>query len=70
MKKLQLDLDALRVESFAAADQPSVRGTVAAHQMSGVPFTYQVNCTWDAECMSQSRCPDEIPFTLPGTGGC
>lgn len=70
MKKLQLDLDALRVESFVAADQSAERGTVAAHQMSGVPFTQQINCTWDAQCMSYSRCPDAIPYSYPGAGGC
>ncbi|HEY0018031.1 MAG TPA: hypothetical protein VGC13_17075 [Longimicrobium sp.] len=70
MKKLQLDLDALRVDSFVAADTPAERGTVPAYQMSGVPFTQQNNCTWDALCMTYSRCPDAIPYSYPGTGGC
>jgi hypothetical protein len=46
MKKLTLNLDALTVESFAAAEQPAGRGTVigAAAVMTGPANCVTISC--------------------------
>jgi hypothetical protein len=44
MEKLTLNVDALTVESFAAADKPRTeRGSVQAHE---APETQQFRCTY------------------------
>lgn len=41
MKKIQLKLEALAVESFETAEEPGERGTVKGHQV----YTRLANCT-------------------------
>jgi hypothetical protein len=54
MKKLRLDPDALRVETFAAAPSAEVRGTVVGHlpetHPRACPFTQNWWCTGGATC--------------------
>lgn len=68
MKKIQLKLDDLRVESFTTAAEPLGRGTVAAHQISPplptVAFTDQLECTLDTVCLSDAApCQDNLPYS-------
>lgn len=48
MKKLSLDVDALRVESFDANPVEAPRGTVVAHAPSypDPVYTCAYHCTW------------------------
>ena len=46
MKKVQLDVDALQVESFPTAEKVHERGTVKGHQLG----------TWGANC-TNTTCP-------------
>ena len=47
MKKLALDVDTLRVESFATQDASSVRGTVRGHDDT----VETENCTFVRTCL-------------------
>lgn len=47
MKKLSLDLDTLRVESFATQDVQAARGTVRAHDDT----VETENCTFEQTCL-------------------
>lgn len=46
MKKIQMKLDSLRVESFETAKRPDERGTVDGHQIG----------SWGANCTA-TTCP-------------
>jgi len=48
MKKLSLNVESLRVESFSANELQAVRGTVAAHAPSfpDPVWTCAYHCTW------------------------
>jgi hypothetical protein len=46
MKKLHLDVDALRVESFGTQPNPRVTGTVNAHQYLTEDTSCQDDTTW------------------------
>jgi hypothetical protein len=57
MKKLRLDIDSLRVESFASAEEEAQRGTVAGLQIVSYhpdcPYTwnpYKYTCGQHIEC--------------------
>ncbi|HEX8693970.1 MAG TPA: hypothetical protein VF746_16220 [Longimicrobium sp.] len=52
MKKLALDLDALRVESFATEAAPAGRGTVRGHDSIETE-----NCTTKTTCITERFCP-------------
>ena len=59
MKKLKLDLDALRVETFEAERTPEPRGTVHARYTSG-PIACQDQCiTGGGACGTGFACPSE-----------
>jgi len=45
MKKIRLDVDALRVDSFATAPVDGPRGTVQAHATQGMRPTCSLTCT-------------------------
>jgi len=75
MRKLTLDPESLRVESFRTAAAPTVRGTVIAARAEifpDEPVGYGSGCT--DECMSnQSQCPilscgSSCDPQEPGTG--
>jgi hypothetical protein len=64
MKKIRLNPDHLRVESFATAIESRNRGTVAAHSGSTDPgnvFTVQLDCTNNEVCHSVASCVDNAP---------
>jgi hypothetical protein len=49
MKKLSLNVDALKVETFEASTVELERGTVAAHAARTYPspdYTCRYHCTW------------------------
>jgi hypothetical protein len=52
MKKLILDIDALRVESFAAGEGTPARGTVDAHLLLRTPICPSHHWT---ECCATDR---------------
>jgi hypothetical protein len=52
MKKLTLNVDALRVESFEAGAQAQVRGTVDAHMLLRTPICPSHHNT---ECCATDR---------------
>jgi len=62
MKKLSLDVDTLRVESFDTADTQAVRGTVAAHD--GATCTYPcascVNTCGNPPACTEDLCVDGV----------
>ena len=49
MKKIRLDLDAIKVETFSTAQGPEQQGTVDAHMASKVGDTWCVTC-FDPSC--------------------
>lgn len=57
MKKLTLNLEALRVETFEAERPPEPRGTVQGHFTSG-PIACQDQCMTGGGC-SDFGCPSE-----------
>ncbi|HYH83007.1 MAG TPA: hypothetical protein VEX86_24645 [Longimicrobium sp.] len=64
MRKIRLELDTLRVESFTASDEASaVRGTVDAHAPTRncPPATGMTFCETNCECTF--GCPTEGPCT-------
>jgi hypothetical protein len=62
MKKVQLKLEALKVESFETAERPAERGTVNAHQIGTQVGTQVNNCTdttcppYHCFCTEQNTC--------------
>ena len=61
MRKLELDVDALEVESFATgpAEQADAGGTVRAHQQTlaftcGCPGTLEICVTHDVVCLTNN----------------
>lgn len=70
MKKLSLELDALRVESFATAAPGPTRGTVHG-QESAAELTDPVFCATGDPCSGDSVCVCNTTFTarLPECGG-
>jgi len=50
VKKIRLELDALAVESFVAAERPGMRGTVRGH----------VSLYWE-DCAVSETCPGNWP---------
>ena len=44
MEKLTLNVEALAVESFPAAERSEARGTVAAHMVTNGQYTCQYLC--------------------------
>jgi hypothetical protein len=49
MKKLSLNFDTLKVETFATADAQPEEGTVVAHEAPSYPdpvWTCAYHCTW------------------------
>ena len=65
MKKLQLDLDQLAVETFATDAPRTERGTVAAHATNG-GNTCVYHCTFAGDTCD--ACP--ISFACPRTWNC
>jgi hypothetical protein len=63
MRKLTLDLDAIRVESFSTQPQPATRGTVDAKQQGRETFGCTLACTQpgentcDPSCAGSCTCP-------------
>lgn len=61
MKKLKLDLDAVRVDTFdTGAGRPRGAGTVHARQEDGIRGTENSPCTLWESCPGSCR-PDECP---------
>ena len=60
MKKLKLEMDALRVQSFAAAPVERVRGTVRGHlpptDPRVCPYSYNYPCTVAKDCSAGPTC--------------
>jgi hypothetical protein len=54
MEKLKLELDDLEVESFDAAAEPELRGTVEAN---GIPYSEQGTCSCPRWCTLAETCP-------------
>lgn len=66
MRKLKLDPDTLRVESFASGEAPDERGTVAAHALAtrncpatGMTFC-ETNCDCTYGCPTMVLCTTEL----------
>lgn len=55
MKKLKLKLDDLEVSTFAAAEEPRLRGTVNGNQVTGFTFCYCTDYP-QAECYQTYYC--------------
>jgi hypothetical protein len=66
MKKLRLQVDALRVESFAPAAAAAERGTVRGEEMSGASCPYDctlrgVTCDGlTCRCQNTLRCSEAL----------
>jgi len=58
MKKLMLDMDALRVESFETADARAGRGTVAALDGGGCTVSPYPSCV--KTCGNQPACTEDL----------
>ena len=56
MKKLQLDLDTLAVESFSTDGGEAPRGTVAAHEYTNTAPTCVYHCTWVGNTCEGNTC--------------
>ncbi|HYR10769.1 MAG TPA: hypothetical protein VEQ60_23525 [Longimicrobium sp.] len=50
MEKIRLDLDDLKVESYATESLPEQRGTVHAEEMSCPCGTSKIGGCWCTEC--------------------
>jgi hypothetical protein len=59
MKKLTLDLDGIRVESFATAESAGARGTVHGHDdtIETEWCTMEKGCSKIGTCFGQNTCP-------------
>ena len=57
MKKLRLDLDKLRLETFSTEERLPEQGTVAGYSTPTIPFCTRYGC-------QSSECPS-VPCTLP-----
>ena len=57
MKKLRLDLDELRLETFATEERLPEQGTVLGYSTPTIPFCTRYGC-------QSSECPS-VPCTLP-----
>ncbi|MFL5382228.1 MAG: hypothetical protein ACJ8GN_06905 [Longimicrobiaceae bacterium] len=57
MKKMTMDVDALRVESFATVDARGGRGTVVAH---GIGCTVAPQGTCVRTCGNQPACTEDL----------
>lgn len=64
MKKIRLELDSVRVESFPTAEKPEERGTVDGHLRSRVGDTWCITCFEQTCYCSQPgdtcTCPDGL----------
>jgi hypothetical protein len=76
MKKLKLDIDAVRVESFATAERDEQRGTVQGH-ISIEASCYDTDCCSDvtdccqsAYCSGHWTCGCPTGITCPGRNTC
>lgn len=76
MKKLKLEMDALKVESFDPAggdgDPGTVRGYLTAYyELCYEGDTWQNTCTCEPTCNAQTcyQCPPLTPACPPPTGG-
>jgi len=78
MKKLKLDLDIVRVESFATAAEETRRGTVGGHISIGVSC-YETDCCSDVSdccpadtsyCTGHWSCGCATGITCPGGSTC
>jgi hypothetical protein len=62
MKKLMLELDELRVESFETSfEQPDRRGTVHGH------YSQNGTCPYSCGGSCDATCPDSCAFTCQGS---
>jgi hypothetical protein len=73
-RKLRLDLQDLRVDSFvptgpSGAKRGTVFGRNHTQQMNCYTYYYGCNYSWDGGTCHQS-CPDTCYNTCPGVGGC
>ncbi len=50
MEKIRLDLDELKVDSYATESLPEQRGTVHAEEMSCICGTSKIGGCWCTEC--------------------
>ncbi|HEX6746005.1 MAG TPA: hypothetical protein VF092_01735 [Longimicrobium sp.] len=69
MRKLKLDADTLRVDSFVSDEAPDARGTVAAHAPTrncppATAMTFcETNCDCTLGCPSIAPCLTELCTT-------
>jgi hypothetical protein len=71
MRKLQLNIDELMVESFAPRDSPRLRGTVVAHETEACGATHCVTCPPHETCGWWHTCDDkETCFTRDRANTC
>jgi hypothetical protein len=72
MKKLRLELDELRVESFDAAGDAADEGTVVAHAKETdprvCPYTYNWHCSVAIQC--EPTMYDTCEWTCVWVEGC
>jgi hypothetical protein len=61
MKKLLLDLDALRVDSFATGDGAAARGTVRGHDTRYTEFCNTRSCGAYTQCCLAADAEDAPP---------
>jgi hypothetical protein len=71
MRKINLKLDALSVESFATADATAGTGTVEGHQLSGRPgcFPSRQCPTEYISCEADATYPASCQYGCGCTGG-
>ena len=55
MRKIQLDVDGLRVESFAIANEERQRGTVAAREGTFDCTGYGTSCSGSPACICMTQ---------------
>jgi hypothetical protein len=68
MKKLQLDLSDLRVESFQSSEQAEPRGTVQGHASSPYVTCYYTDCGNPGTCAANMTCDGAIGRCDPYSG--
>lgn len=68
MKKLKLEIDALRVETFEPADGAGERGTVRGH-LSAYYELCNPGDTWQASCTCEPTCNAATCYNC-GSAGC
>ncbi|HET7231145.1 MAG TPA: hypothetical protein VFJ16_14125 [Longimicrobium sp.] len=73
-KKLKLDADSVRIESFDTGKAAERTGTVAAHitadPNAGCGPTEESRCVTDCGCSGNWTCPGSYPGTCDGGSTC